>query len=64
MPHSKESSQKNCPGCGVLLDIVTEWSGGYRANERERAECPKCGAVAPIDKCLGITASNADQSDK
>ena len=60
MAYSKETTQKKCPHCGVLLNILTEWSGDYRANERERAECPKCGEVAASDKCLGISATLAE----
>jgi ribosomal protein S27AE len=63
MPYSKEITQTTCPGCGVLLDILTEWAGDYRANERERAECPKCGTIAASDKCLGITATVAKDAD-
>lgn len=63
MPYSKETAQKTCPDCGVLLDILTEWSGDYRANEDESAECPKCGTVAASDKCLSITATLVEATD-
>ena len=62
MPYSKESPKQPVPVAN-LLDILTEWAGDYRANERERAECPKCGTIAASDKCLGITATVAKDAD-
>jgi len=62
MSYKEETRTKDCPSCGATNHLIVAYAGDYSANERERANCYRCGQVVDSEDCFVIYASDTEEN--